>query len=167
MSNPAGVDELLNKAFQLAYLIVGDRTTAIRVALAAMDNLKVASSEQDRRQAYLPAGRAETRAARTKVSLSDIHLLQRLVYIESELYERLLEQQEGTLRQTDLLIHFIKHLVRLTTKRNSFYVSLGLNRLLYNYSTAEATEIYNLVVQDPDRVRDDYYYRSRKGRSDG
>jgi hypothetical protein len=164
MSNPAGVDELLNKTFQLAYLIVGDRMTAIRIALAAMDNLKVASSVQDRRQAYLPAGRAETRAARTKVSLSEIHILQRLVYIESELYERLLEQQEGAQQQTDLLIHFIKHLVRITTKRNSFYVSLGLSRLLYNYSTAEATEIYNLVVQDPERVRDDYYYRSRKGR---
>src|SRR5436190_3888846 len=138
MSNPAGVDELLDKAFQLAYLIVGDRTTAIRIAMAAMDNLKVASSEQDRRLAYLPTGRAETRAARTKISLSDIHILQRLVYIESELYERLLEQQEGALRQTDLLIHFIKHLVRVTTKRNSFYVSLGLSRLLYNYTTAEA-----------------------------
>ena len=24
-------------------------------------------------------------------------------------------------------------------------------------------EIYNVVVQDPDRVHDDYYYRSRKG----
>lgn len=160
----SNVDELLNKAFQLAYLIIGDRITAIRIALAAMDNLKVAASVQDRRQTYLPAGRAESRAARTRVSLSELHILQRLVYIESELYERLLEQQEGVLQQTDLLIHFIKHLVRMTTKRNSFYVSLGLSRLLYNYTTAEAAEIYNLVVQDPDRVRDDYYYRSRKGR---
>ena len=159
----SNVDELLNKAFQLAYLIIGDRTTAIRIALAAMDNLKVAASVQDRRQAYLPSGRVDARAARTKVSLSELHILQRLVYIESELYERLLEQQKGV-QEADLLIHFIKHLVRMTTKRNSFYVSLGLSRLLYNYTTAEATEIYNLVVQDPDRVRDDYYYRSRKGR---
>jgi hypothetical protein len=62
-----------------------------------------------------------------------------------------------------LLIHFIKHLVRVTTRRNSFYVTLGLSRLLYNYTTAETMEVYNAVIQDPERVKDDYYYRSRKG----
>jgi hypothetical protein len=62
-----------------------------------------------------------------------------------------------------MLVHFIKHLVRITSRRNSFYVTLGLSRLLHNYSTSETMEIYNVVVQDPGRVRDDYYYRSRKG----
>src|SRR4029077_2836006 len=66
-------------------------------------------------------------------------------------------------RQTDLVVFFIKHLVRITTKRNSFYVTLGLSRLLYNYSTTETMNLYSLVIQDPDRVHDDYYYRSRKG----
>ncbi len=162
MPNLASLDEVLNEAFQLAYLIIGDRATAIRITLAAMDNLKVAAAVQGKRNAYLPAGRSAARGARTKISLSEIHILQRLIYIEAEIYERLLEQQAETISQEDLLIHFIKHLVRITTKRNSFYVSLGLSRLLYNYPTAEATEIYNLVVQDPDRMRDDYYYRSRK-----
>src|SRR5262245_22239511 len=134
------VDELLNKAFQLAYLIIGDRTTSIRIVLAAMDNLKVASSTQDKRHSYMPTGRSVSRPARNKVSLSEAHILQRLVYVESEIYERLLEEQEGILFQEDLIIHFIKHLVRITTKRNSFYVSLGLGRLLYNYATSEATE---------------------------
>ena len=60
------------------------------------------------------------------------------------------------------MVYFIKHLVRITTKRNSFYVTLGLSRLLYNYTTPETMELYNLVIQDPDRVHDDYYYRSRK-----
>ncbi len=63
-----------------------------------------------------------------------------------------------------MLIYFIKHLVRITVRRNSFYVTLGLSRLLHNYSTAETMEMYNVLVQDPGRVRDDYYYRSRKGR---
>src|SRR5205814_2961716 len=91
-----------------------------------------------------------------------LHLLQRLVYIESELFERLLEGQQKTVQQDDLIIRYIKHLVRITTKHNSFYVTLGLCRLLYNYSTGETSEIYNLVLQDPERIRDDYYYRSRK-----
>jgi hypothetical protein len=34
--------------------------------------------------------------------------------------------------------------------------------LLHNYTTSETQDIYNVVVQDPDRSRDDYYYRSRK-----
>jgi hypothetical protein len=61
------------------------------------------------------------------------------------------------------VVYFIKHLVRITSRRNSFYVTLGLSRLLYNYTTPETMELYNLVIQDPDRVHDDYYYRSRKG----
>jgi len=62
-----------------------------------------------------------------------------------------------------LVIHFVKHLTKKTIKRNSFYVTLGLSRLLHSYTTAETMEIYNAVIQDPDRVKDDYYYRSRKG----
>jgi hypothetical protein len=116
-------------------------------------------------------GRPDSRKARSKVSLGEPHLLQRLVYVESEQYERLKEaagvagQTNGAIpaRQSDLVVFFIKHLVRITTRRNSFYVTLGLSRLLYNYTTAETMDLYNLVIQDPDRVHDDYYYRSRKG----
>jgi hypothetical protein len=155
-------DELLNQAFQLAHFILGDRTAAIYVAMAAIDKLKTAATIQDRRLYYMPTGRSAYPAARTKVSLRQIHLLQRLIYTESEPFERLIESREKPLRQCDMIIRFIKHLVRLTTKHNSFYVALGLSRLLYNYTTSETTEIYNLVIQDPDRGRDDYYYRSRK-----
>jgi hypothetical protein len=164
MSEVAPVDELLNRAFELAYFILGDRPASIYVAMAAMDKLKTASTNQGRRLYYTPTGRSAHPAARTKVNLSELHLLQRLVYIESELFERLIEGQRKTVRQDDLIIRYIKHLVRIITKHNSFYVTLGLCRLLYNYSTGDTSEIYNLVLQDPERIRDDYYYRSRKKR---
>jgi len=157
-------DEMLNRAFELAYFILGDRPASIYVAMAAMNKLKIALSNQGRRHYYTPRGRSAYPASRTKVNLSETHLLQRLVYVESELFERLLEGQQKTLQQDDLIIRYIKHLVRITTKHNSFYVTLGLCRLLYNYSTGETSEIYNLVLQDPERIRDDYYYRSRKKR---
>src|SRR5689334_23835798 len=64
--------------------------------------------------------------------------------------------------EEDLLVYFIKHLVRITTKRNAFYVTLGVSRLLHSYSTLETMEIYNAVIGEPERVKDDYYYRSRK-----
>lgn len=156
------VGEMLNRAFELAYFILGDRAASIYVAMAAMDKLKAASNNQLRRSHYHPTGRSAYPATRTKISLSDLHLLQRLVYVESELFERLIEGQATNLHQEDMIIRYIKHLVRITTKHNSFYVTLGLARLLYNYRTADTSEIYNLVIQDPDRIRDDYYYRSRK-----
>jgi hypothetical protein len=101
---------------------------------------------------------------RNKITFSESHLLQRLIYVESEPFERHKEQAgTGALGKEDLLIHFIKHIVRITLRRNSFYVTLGMSRLLHNYTTAETMGIYNVVVQDPERVKDDYYYRSRKG----
>ena len=155
------IDEMLNEAFLLSYFIHGQKETAVRIVLGAMSKLDVATTAQSKRLYYKPAGRSLLRRSngfRTKVTFSDLHLLQRLIYIESEPYEKLKEQASTAIRKEDLLIHFIKHLVRVTLKRNSFYVTLGISRLLYNYTTTETMGIYNVVVQDPERVKDDYYY---------
>lgn len=160
------IEESLARAFQLAYFIHGDRETALNIAAEALAKLEVAAA-QDKRLYYTPTGRAERgERFRTKISVGETHLLQRLVYVESEPYERRAEQSSNgeSPDEEDMLIYFIKHLVRITVRRNSFYVTLGLSRLLHSYSTAETMEIYNVLVQDPGRVRDDYYYRSRKGR---
>lgn len=164
-------DELPNRAFQLAYFLHRERKTAVEIATRSLNKLQLAATAQGKRLYYRLTGRAD-RKARSKVSMGEPHLLQRLVYVESEEFERQKEnaaldpqskKETKPARYSDLIVFFIKHLVRITTKRNSFYVTLGLGRLLYNYTTAETMEIYNLVIQDPDRVHDDYYYRSRKG----
>jgi len=175
--NPTPIDEWQARAFRLAYFLHGERETAVQIAARALNKLQLAANAQGKRLYYRLTGRADAHKARSKISLSEPHLLQRLVYVESEDYERRKEQasprqttelpgpENGVrlARNSDLVVYFIKHLVRITTKRNSFYVTLGLSRLLYNYSTPETMELYNLVVQNPDRVHDDYYYRSRKG----
>jgi hypothetical protein len=163
------IDEHFERAFKLAYFINGSKQRAVSIVIAAMNKLETAATAQVKRLYYTPARRSHTTKAenhRTKVSLSELHLLQRLIYIESEPYERAREQlQDQDAPDAELLlIHFIKHLVKTTIKRNSFYVTLGISRLLHNYSTAETMEIYNVAVQDPELVKDDYYYRSRKGR---
>lgn len=174
------VDDLLNKAYRLAYFIHPDKGTAVKVVTAAMLKLDVAMAVQSKRLYYVPVGRflpnesRRTDGFRNKALLCNLHLLQRLIYIESEPYEREKERAVnpeaqnlysagGTLRQEDLIIYFIKHLVRITIKRNAFYATLGISRLLHNYSTVETMEIYNAVIGEPERVKDDYYYRSRKG----
>jgi Periplasmic protein TonB, links inner and outer membranes len=156
-------EEWLERAFRLAFFLHGDRETAKRIALEAMNKLETASNAQFKRFYYTPTGRAENgRAARRRVSLDDLQLLQRLVFVESEKFERARESSENV-DEKSLLKFFIKHLVRIALKRNSFYVTLAVSRILHNYGTADAMEIYNVVVQDPERVHDDYYYRSRKG----
>ncbi len=152
-------DEWLDKAFRLAFFLHNDRETAKKIAIAAMSKLEAASNAQFKRYYYNPTGRAEnSRAARSRVSLNDLQLLQRLVFVESEIFER-----ENEKCERNLLKFFIKHLVRISLKRNSFYVALGISRILHNYGTADAMELYNIIIQDPERVHDDYYYRSRKG----
>jgi hypothetical protein len=167
MESNSLMEESLARAFQLAYFIHGDRETALNIAAEALAKLEVAAAAQDKRLYYTPTGRAaRAERFRTKVSVGEMHLLQRLVYVESEPYERRAEQSSNdkSSDEEDMLIYFIKHLARITVRRNSFYVMLGVSRLLHNYSTAETMEMYNVLVQDPGRVRDDYYYRSRKGR---
>ena len=157
-------NEIMGRAFRLAYFIHGDARLALGIAAEALSKLEVTASAQDKRLYYSPAGRSRSPALRTKIFLNELHLLQRLVYLESETHERNQESDQASsgLSEEDMVVRFVKHLVRITLKRNSFYVALGLSRLLHSYTTAEAMNIYNLVVQDPDRVRDDYYYRSRK-----
>lgn len=177
--NRVSTEEVLNKAYHLAYFLHQDKGVAIRIVAAATLKLNVAMAVQSKRLYYVPVGRfsrgesRRTDGIRSKTLFSDLHLLQRLVYVESEPYER---QKERAAQATppgvpavgdpateeDLLVYFIKHLVRITTKRNAFYVTLGVSRLLHSYSTLETMEIYNAVIGEPERVKDDYYYRSRK-----
>ena len=170
MISLASTNGLLNKAFDLACFILGDRDAALRVVAGSLAKLEVAATAQGKRLYYRPTGRPWSRSSksnrfRNNISFNEVHLLQRLICIETEPYEIAKEQGKGSapVGEEDLVIHFIKHLTTATIKRNSFYVTLGLSRLLYSYTTPETMNIYNAVIQDPERVKDDYYYRSRKG----
>jgi hypothetical protein len=163
-------DAMLRRAFRLAYFIHDDRELAIRVAIAAMSKLAVAAVAQDKRSYYKPGGRSPRPRSnrvrpRTKISLSELHLLQRLVYVESEPYEQQEEERQGAaIDEESLITRYIKHLVNITLMRNSFHVTLGVSRLLYNYTTGESMQLYDLIMQDPERAKDDAYWRERKAR---
>ena len=104
-------DDWLNKAFQLAYFLHGDRDVAKQIALNAMGKLEIASTAQFKRYYYTPTGRADSQlATRSRVSLSDLQLLQRLVFVESEKFERE-KEIEGKASKRELLTYFIKHAV--------------------------------------------------------
>ena len=125
----------------------------MRATVDAVSALDVTLVRQDKRIHYRPSHR-------TKVSLGELQMLQRLVYVAAEAEER--RQEEQGVTEAALVMHYLKHLVYITVCRNSFFVALGLSRLLHNYTTSETARIHDLVTQDPDRGRDDSYYRRRK-----
>ena len=171
-SQPAGTEDALSNylepAFRLAFFIHSDKDIAAQIVTEAIDNLHLARVSQQRRQYYTPAGfssgRPKPQTPRTKVIVDDAHLLQRLVYSASEPYEVRQEQlhNRATLTEEDLVIRFVKHLIKISIRRNSFYVAVGMSRLLHGYTTAETMEIYGALVQDPARIKDDSYFRACK-----
>lgn len=148
-------DAAFRQAFRLAWFLHRERTTAQAIATEAFAQLKVAAAAQRKRFYYRPRG------ARSKVEMSELQLLQRLVLIASEPHERASETA-GCSSQADMVLRFVKHLVRITMKRNSFHVALGLTRVLHDYPAAAAMDIYGLLLDDPAKNPDDPYYRSRK-----
>ena len=156
-------NSLIEAASELAYFILNEKEAAEASTIVAIARLNVAATAQSRRYYYVPGVSAKAYGVRTKITLSDSHLLQRLIYEETEAYERR-QELGGALDERRLLTHFIKHLVWSTVKRNSFYVTLGISRLLHCYTNQEAMELHGVVMQNPARVKEYDYWRSRKGR---
>jgi hypothetical protein len=46
----------------------------------------------------------------------------------------------------DMVIRYINYLMQISTPMSSFYVNIGLQRLLHNYSTAETRRIYEWMT---------------------
>jgi hypothetical protein len=156
---------VLDRARRLAYFIHRDGARALEITAAALSRMESMAVRQGRRFAYRPKKR------RSKACWSELQLFQIQIYSESERYERWQEAAAGgrvgdgcaRLADEDLLVRFLKHLVLIGVRRNSFHVTVALCRILYRYSTEETIAIYDLVTQDPERRPDDDYYRSRKG----
>lgn len=156
MASPITHGDFLGLAFRLAFFIHARRETAQLITLAAMENLETATQSQDKRIYYVGM-------VRTKISFTELHLLQSLVYEKSEFFEQQRERDAASpLGQERYLVHFIKHLVWISGRRNSRAVVVGLTRLLHQYTTEEAMGLYDLILQDPDRASAADFFRSRK-----
>ena len=157
-------DRSLNHAFQLAYSIYRykqrDREIALNVVSEALRAVKVrllAQHEADRHDPQRP----------TKVRWNTFQWFQLLIYFKSEAYEKQQEANQRTsLSEPDMMVRYLKHLILTTCRRNSFHISLGVCRLIYDYSAAETMSIYDFVFQDPDSStrKADAYYRARKNK---
>src|ERR1044072_5268497 len=157
-------DAALDRAFRLAHSIYRFRASEREIALDILrESLRgvevrlVGQDEADRHRPLRPS----------KVRWGAAQWLQLLISYNSERHETRQEAAGGgSLDEEDFVIRYIKHLILTTCRRNSFHLSLGLSRLLYDYSASEATAIYDFVLQDPDSstCKADAYYRARKNR---
>jgi hypothetical protein len=137
------VDALPQQAFRLAYFIVRDRPLAIRILIRALNKLSARCKQEDKRvywrDKYL-------KRWVTKISRIDSDTLQWLIYFEAEPYEKMLEQN-GTVTIEDLVVRYVKSLIQMTTGMSSFYVAIGMHRLLHDYSTSNIQRMYEIVTE--------------------
>ncbi|MBI3950854.1 MAG: hypothetical protein HY314_10425 [Acidobacteria bacterium] len=152
--------ESIDRAFELAYFIHANRGIALCVAEEAWRKLDQALGQQDKRRYYPPLRRQR----RMRISMREEHLLQCLVYAESDAWERCTEQGDSPypLTEEDMVIRFIKHLVRITVRRNALYVTLGVSQLLYEFGTSEVQQMYNVLLWDEKQFKDKSFVRQQR-----
>jgi len=95
----------------------------------------------------------------TRIVRNETDALQWLIYHESAHYERQ-QEETGTQSTRDMIVRYVKHLTQITTAMSSFYVSVGVQRLLYFYSTSEAQRAYEWLTE---HYANDAVYRTIKG----
>src|ERR1700683_88345 len=145
MQDPATIEDsgdLFERGFRLAYFLVPDRPIAVQVLTAAANRLN-ARCRQENKRAYWRDKYLKRWGS--KISRVDGDTLQWLIYFAAEKYEKL-QEERGDFTAEDLIIRYIKSLIQSTTGMSSFYVAVGLRRLLHNYSTLEVQRMYELIA---------------------
>jgi len=145
MPGPAIMEDagdLFERGFRLAYFLVPDRPLAVQVLADAVNRLN-ARCRQERKRAYWRDKYLKRWGS--KISRADGDTLQWLIYFAAEKYEKQ-QEERGDFTTEDLIIRYIKSLIQTTTGMSSFYVAVGLHRLLHNYSTSEVQRMYELIA---------------------
>jgi len=144
--------DLLHKGFELAYLLVPDPSGALAILIRALEKLRVQSRRELKRLYWRDK---HTERPVRRIARSDVDMLQWLIMIEAEQDEKA-QERVGAVSSVSMTIRYIKHLVQITTAFSSFYVNVGLTRILHNYSTSEAQRIYERLTSrylGPDEYR--------------
>jgi hypothetical protein len=144
--------ELLQRGFELAYFLIPDRVTAIDILICALEKIR-SRSRREMKRLYWRDKHAERPVRR--IARSDMDMLQWLIMFEAEEAERA-QERAGSVSSGSMAIRYIKHLIQITTALSSFYVNVGVSRLLYNYSTSEAQRVYEMLTSrflGPDEYR--------------
>jgi hypothetical protein len=153
-------------AFELAYFLHVNKDIAFFIAEDALEELPsmLGSQEKHRKRTGLlrgfPKWGERTRPIRTTLQMNEPQTLQWLVYKHSESWERATERGDGFYQPTeeDMIVRYVKHLVFLTVKRSSFYVTLSMGQWLHQFGRRETRLLYDTLTQsDAARMKDMNY----------
>jgi hypothetical protein len=148
---------LWERAFQLSYFVLMDRSSARECLARALEKLAAQRSREKRRTYW--RGRKQALTIR-RISRPAEDTLQWLVCLEAEVWEKDQESQ-GQPTEVDMVVRYVKHLAQVTTGSSSFHVNVGFNRLLRNYSTPEVQQLYELATVRYPAAEE---YRKAKGK---
>jgi hypothetical protein len=135
--------DLWERGFQLAYFLFPERSTALRVLTGALNKLRVQRGRETRRSYWRDK---HLKRGITRITRDEGDALQWLIFSESDAVEKEREQEQAP-TSAEMAVRYIRNLVRMTTSMSSFYVNVGLHRLLFNYSTVEAQRVYESVTE--------------------
>lgn len=150
-------------AYELAYFIHVNKETACFVAEDALDQLPMMLGKQEiyRKPSGLLSGfwkgGERSRPVRRTLKLNERQMLQWLVYHHSESWEREAERGDGLYLPTeeDMIVRYLKHLVSITLRLGSFYVSLALGQFLHQFDRRQTRLFYDILTQsDSARMKD-------------
>lgn len=153
----SGLEQLAGRAYALAYFIHPEKARAIAIAGEALARLSVTAAVHEKRGTYSPRDGFK----RTKVRLGSRHLVQWLVLHVSESYE-VADERAGLVSADDLIVRFIKHVALHTIAHNSFYACVAATRVLCEFPTEQALDMYAAVAEN--RPKDDSGCRRVKAR---
>jgi hypothetical protein len=136
-------DHLLEKGFGLASFMFPDRQTAISILVSAMNKLATQRGQENKRNYWRDK---YLKRWITRVNRDESDTLQWLIYFESDHYEKR-QEEAGEHTAKDLVVRYIKNLVRMTTAMSSFHVNIGLHRILHSYTTAEVQQAYEFMTE--------------------
>jgi hypothetical protein len=139
---PLGLEPgAIARSYSLAFFIVPERQAAIHIVVGALTKLAVQFRRDLKRQYW--RDKHPTRSFR-RITWSPIDMLQWLLMFEAEDVEKA-QERDNTQSTEDMLVRYIKNVVGWSTAVSSFYVHMGVMRLLHSYSTLEAVQAYELV----------------------
>jgi hypothetical protein len=100
-----------------------------------------------------------------RIYLEDQHLLQHLVFWHSETHEKTQETYApSSINERDMITRYLAFIVRKTLKRNSLYGVTGVCRFICRYELKDVREIYDALLDEPDRYKTDDDFRSNRKR---
>jgi hypothetical protein len=153
----------IERSFQLACFITGEREAALQIAAKAAESWEVTCREQRKR----PRSKKYADKLRQKLIMNGEHALQFLTYKFCEPKEKSQEskRQDGAplVHPHFFVIRYIEHLLYKTVPHRSFHVTVGLCRLLYDYQKSEMVKIYDTLSQKDYRLeKDEQMYKDWK-----